>query len=123
MLYIEDGVIAVTRGDDAVIEASIHTSTGQDYQMAPGDTLTLTVRALPSARQPALLSLTAAPGSNRLVLRGADTDGIAPGKYSCDIQLDCEDGGRYTVLPSPEAGPMGFGNWENFVVLPEVTIP
>lgn len=123
MLYIKDGVIAITRGDDAVIEAAIHTSTGQDYQMASGDTLTMTVRALPSAYQPVLLSLTAAPGSNRLVLRGADTAGIAPGKYSCDIQLNCEGGGRYTVLPSSDNGPVGFGNWENFIVLPEVTIP
>ena len=82
MLYIKDGVIAITRGDDAVIEAAIHTSTGQDYQMASGDTLTMTVRALPSDSQPVLLSVTSTPGSARLVLRGADTAGIAPGRYS-----------------------------------------
>jgi hypothetical protein len=46
MLYIENGVIALTRGDDAALEVAIHTAAGEDYQMADDDTLTLTVRAL-----------------------------------------------------------------------------
>ena len=123
MLYIEDGVIAVTRGDDAALEVAIHTAAGADYQMSDDDTLTLTVRALPSDSQPVLLSVTSTPGSARLVLRGADTAGVAPGKYSCDVQLKCADGSRYTVFPiaGPEA--LRFGGWENFIILPEVTVP
>ena len=123
MLYIEDGVIAVTRGDDAVLEAAIHTAAGEDYQMEDQDTLTLTVRALPSEKLPALLTLTSAPGSRRLVLRGADTESLAPGKYSCDIQLNRADGRRHTVFPAAGPGALRFGNWENFILLPEVTLP
>lgn len=123
MLYIEDGVIAVTRGDDAVLEVAIHTTDGEDYAMDPDDTLTLTVRALPSDTQPVLLAMVSAPGSRRLALRGADTSGIAPGRYSCDIQLKCADGRRYTVFPASEPGNVRFGNWENFIILPEVTVP
>ena len=123
MLYIEDGMIAVTRGDDAVLEVDIHTSAGEDYQMDPGDTLTLTVRALPSDRLPVLLALTSAPGSNRLVLRGADTADLAPGKYSCDIQLEGADGKRHTVFPGPGLAAMEYRNWENFIIVPEVTVP
>lgn len=125
MLLINDGVIAITRGDDAVLEVAIHTSEGVDYAMAEGDVLTLTVRELPSEHQPVLLRVPGAPGSCRLVLHGADTAGIAPGKYSCDIQLDCQAGGRYTVLPAPGDGleSAGIRNFENFVVLPEVTVP
>ena len=123
MLYIENGVIAVTRGDDATLEVTVHTSAGEDYPMSADDTLTLTVRALPSDSQPVLLSLTSAPGSSRLVLRGADTADIAPGKYSCDIQLNRAGGGRYTVFPTPGPEALRFCNWENFVLLPEVTVP
>ena len=123
MLYIEDGVIAVIRGDDVVLETAIHTAAGEDYAMAEEDTLTLTVRALPSERLPALLTLTSAPGSRRLVLRGADTAHLAPGKYSCDIQLKCADGRRHTVFPAAGPEALRLGNWENFVILPEVTMP
>ena len=123
MLFVEDGVIAVTRGDDAALEVAIHTTAGEDYQMDPGDTLTLTVRELPSERLPVLLALTSAPGSSRLVLCGADTAGIAPGRYSCDIQLKCPNGNRYTVFPAVEPETLPPGNWENFIILPEVTIP
>lgn len=121
MLYIDDGVISITQNDDAVIEINIQTSTGAPFEMAADDTLTMSVREIPNGNSPLLMTINTAPGSNRIILHGADTLGIPPGRYSYDVQLNRADGTRYTVLPD-NITTIGT-NWRNFVVLGEVTIP
>lgn len=125
MLYIEDDIISITKGDDAVLEIDIITSTDTAFEMDSTDTLTLTVRERPCCGCPVLLTSTSAPGSNRIVLSGDATAEICPGRYSYDVQLNRANGERYTVLPC-NLDPMLQGraaNWKNFVVMGEVTIP
>lgn len=119
MLLIEDDVIYLTRGDDAEIEITITDGDGASYTMVEGDTLTLTVRALPDADSPVVFTVTA--DAPRLVLSHADTAGADVGKYSADIEL-ISGGFRRTVWPKLDEGARGKSrNFKNFVIMPEVT--
>lgn len=121
--YVEDGEIYITRGDDAYIECSIKTDDGSEYPMQADDVITLTVRELPRADSPVLLSVRGAPGGTRIILRGADTEGIEAGRYSADMQLGTWDGRRYTFWPQLEGDSRyKTRNLKNFIVMPEVTV-
>ena len=122
--YIENDVIYLTKGDDAVLEvSSIATEGGDEYALQETDVLTLTVRALPSAQSPALLQIDALPGSRRIVFSHADTAELDVGRYSADVQLTTADGKRYTVWPTiTGSGRYVVKNLNNFVIMPEVTI-
>lgn len=127
-----DGISVVTqiwmvRGDDEELLVPIHItegSTRKEYEMQPGDMLTLTVRSAPSEDSPVLVEISGAPGINRIPIRHADTAGMEPGKYSADIQLTTQDGMRKTIWPdynpasSRRYRPV---NMQNFVLLAEVT--
>lgn len=121
--YIESDVIYITKGDDAVLEIeSIAAQDGNEYALQETDVLTLTVRALPSADSPVLLQIDALPGSNRIVLRHADTAELNVGRYSADVQLTTADGKRYTVWPAiTGSSRYVIKNLNNFVIMPEVT--
>lgn len=124
MLYIDDGVIAITKGDDATLQIDIDMSDGSAFVMEETDTLTLTVREIPCEGSPVLLTSTSAPGSNRIILDGNATGAVCAGQYSYDVQLNRADGSRYTVLPQLDEDMRGRAlNWRNFVVMGEVTIP
>lgn len=122
--YIESDVIYLTKGDDAVLEvSSITTDGGVEYALQEADVLTLTVRVLPSEDSPALIQIDSLPGSSRIVLRHEDTSGLEVGRYSADVQLTTADGKRYTIWPSVSgSGRYVVKNFNNFVVMPEVTI-
>lgn len=119
MIKIEDGTIAITRGDCGLIAIEIETG-GSTYEMAEGDTLELTVRGLPSAESPILLHAESAPGVAQIVLHTEDTQ-IPPGRYSADIQLNHGEC-RYTVWPELDTA-KGYKvrNLKNFIVGVEVT--
>ena len=121
--YIESDVIYLTKGDDAALEvSSITAQDGSRYELQSEDVLTLTVRALPSADSPVLLQIDALPGSNRIVLRHADTAELDVGRYSADVQLTTAEGRRYTVWPTiTGSGRYVVKNLNNFVIMPEVT--
>ena len=123
MLKIEEGVIYITRGDDAVIDAQLNMQDGATYEVKAGDIVALTVRKLPSAESPIVLSAASVPGSTRIIINADDTKEAMPGKYSADIQLKTADGKRYTVWPSLEGNERyTVRNLENFVIMPEVTM-
>lgn len=123
MLKIEEGVIYLTRGDDAVIDAQLTMQDGGKYEMQPGDTVTLTVRSTPNEESEIIFSSKSAPGSNRIIINSADTQKAKAGQYSADIQLLTEDDKRYTVWPELEgADRYKTGNMKNFVIMPEVTM-
>lgn len=123
MLFIDEDMVSITQGDDAVLEIDIHTSAGEDYEMSADEILTLTVRQLPTDGSDVLLSVDSVPGSNRIVLRGEDTKNVAPGWYSYDVQLLTPENRRYTVLPDDidDKKRGKVKNWKNFCVMPEVT--
>ena len=114
--YIENDVIYLTKGDDAVLEiSSIATEGGEEYALQDTDVLTLTVRALPSADSPALIQIDALPGSNRIVFRHEDTAELTVGRYSADVQLTTADVRRFTVWPNiAGSGRYVIKNFNNF---------
>ena len=121
--YIESDVIYLTKGDDAALEvSSIAAEDGSQYSMQAGDVLTLTVRALPSADSPALIQIDSLPGVNRIVLRHADTAELDVGRYSADVQLTTAEVRRFTVWPNiAGSGRYVIKNFNNFIIMPEVT--
>lgn len=125
MLYINDDIVAITKGDDAVLDITIHKSDGTDFVMESTDTLTLSVKERPCCNYPVLLQSMSAPGSNRIVLTGNATAAMCPGRYSYDVQLNRANGDRFTIIPdNPDIGGNGStNNWNNFIVMGEVTVP
>lgn len=124
MLIIEDGVINITRGDDAALNVDIAIGGNGDrpYEMGESDVLTLTVRELPSAESPVLFSVNSQPGSKRILIRSEDTENLEPGRYSADVQLTDGSGNIYTVWPELEGSARyKEKNFKNFIIMPEVT--
>lgn len=126
-MEIIDNKIYMYRGDDEVLEVDIVDSTGETVEVGEGETVTLTVRELPSRDSAVVFASTSAPGSNRIVIAHKDTTDADPGEYSADIQLLTADGCRKTVWPvidkndPPNAKRQGT-NRGNFVLLSEVTM-
>lgn len=124
MLIIEDGAISITKGDDAALNVDIAAgeSGDQAYEMGENDVLTLTVREQPSTDFPVLLQVNGLPGSKRILIRSADTEGLEPGRYSADVQLTDGNGNIYTVWPELEGSARyKVKNLKNFIIMPEVT--
>lgn len=122
--YIESNVIYLTKGDDAVLEvSSITAEDGSEYALQATDVLTLTVRSIPSADSPVMIQIDALPGSNRIVLRHEDTAELNVGRYSADVQLTTAEGKRHTIWPTL-SGNLRYEarSFNNFVIMPEVTI-
>ena len=114
-------------GDDEVLDVSLKDSLGESVEVGEGETVTLTVRELPSRDSAIIFSSTSSPGSNRIVINHKDTADADSGEYSADIQLLTTDGRRKTVWPAIDEkdppNPKRQGtNRGNFVLLSEVTI-
>ena len=119
MLLIEDGVIYITRGDDAEIEVDIRDGEGTPYTLEEGSKLVLTVREKPEATSEILLRIES--DSNRIALPHEDTTSIAVGRYSADIELRIGNL-IYTIWPELEGSARyAIKNYRNFVIMPEVT--
>lgn len=124
MLKIIDERIYMVRGDDEVLEVNV-SNDGGAVTLGESETLTLTVRELPSKESPVIFASTSAPGKTRIVINHADTSDAEYGEYSADIQLLTADGRRKTVWPVVEEDNLpkaGTKNWKNFILLPEVTM-
>jgi len=121
MFYIENDQIYLTRGDDAVLEVAIQTGEGERYVLQDGDRLTLSVRRQPVETSPVLLEVSSVTG--RLLLSHADTEKLGAGRYSADVQLTTAAGERHTVWPLLSGRKRSqAGNYENFIIMPEVTV-
>ena len=121
MLFVEENVIYLTKGDDGTMPVKV-TLNGEPYEMGATDVLTITVREMPDKGFPALLSTSSLPGSNNLVFVPGDSEDIDPGKYSADIELIDGSGKKHTIWPKLEGKLRSSGkNYENFVIMPEVT--
>lgn len=120
MLIIENNNIFLNRGDDAVVNVEIKNSAGETYDLRTGDSLTLTVRALPTSESTVLLTATSTTSS--ITLTHATTTLLEVGQYSADIELKLTDGTRITVWPTL-TGNARFKekNYKNFTVMSEVT--
>lgn len=128
MLIIIDDVIYIRRGDDEVLDVGVGIEKDGAFtsvEMGETETLTLTVRQKPSKQSPVVFSSTSAPGSTRIVINHVDTAEADCGKYSADIQMLTAEGLRKTVWPVVDEENIPRADeraWNNFVILPEVTM-
>ena len=121
--FIENDVIYLTKGDDAVLEVgAIVTNDGGPYEIQDGDILTFTVRQLPSSLVPALIQIDSEPGNKTIIIGHDHTSDLNVGLYSADLQLTTSDGLRYTIWPKLNRDLRYVTkNFNNFVIMPEVT--
>lgn len=107
MLYIEGNTIRLTRGDTAYIQIPLAASDGT-YEMSTTDTLTFSVKK--NTRETEYIFQKVITGVNTFRIEPSDTDELAFGKYTYDVQLNTANGDVYTVIPP-----------STFEVLTEVT--
>ena len=126
MIFIDkmpDGskVINLTIGDDAVLEISLRTDNGEDYEMGINEYLIFTVREKANEESPIIFELESDKGSNEIVISHIDTKDCSPGYYSAEVQFMGEDGKRITVWPKLSGnGKISQGNRKNFCLMTEV---
>lgn len=95
MLMIRNGKIMLTRGDSAYITVTLKAQDGAAYTMQAGDKLTLTVRK--QAVDTSSVLLQSVSDSNTIKLAPEQTEKLASGSYSYDIQLTTVAGDVFTV--------------------------
>lgn len=122
MFKIEDGVIYITRGDNAALDITAYIDDGETpYELQEGDSYTFTVRKISSRSSDVVFSVTSV--NERIVIAHEDTENAEVGKYSADIQLNTSSGDRYTIWPSFDVTkPSKEYNYKNFCIMPEVTM-
>lgn len=122
MFKIENDVIYITRGDNAVFEVTAYTDESQEtpYELQDGDSFTFTVRRIASKESQIVFAISSV--SNRIVFSHEDTANVEVGKYSADIQLTTAEGDRYTIWPKFDVTKSSREyNFKNFCIMPEVT--
>ena len=121
MIYVKDGVINLTVGDDASIEINLTTDDGNAYEMGDNEYLILNVREKATEDSPLLIDLRSELGSNEIVFSHDDTKDLSPGFYSAEVQFMGEDGTRITVWPKMEGnGKISQANRKSFCLMSEV---
>ena len=119
MLYIEDNVIYITRGDDGEIDISLVDSNNEPYELLDGDKLTLTVSAAPGSAEDVVFA--AVSSGFTIPIMHEHTANAEIGAYSADIELLTANGARKTIWPKLEGNArMRSTNFKNFVIMPEV---
>lgn len=92
-----DGTIELTRGDTARLTVSITNDTaGELYEIAPEDTLILSVKKNITDDEPCLQKTVT--GGNAIHIEPEDTAKLAFGKYTYDVQLVTASKDVYTVI-------------------------
>ena len=121
MFYVENDVINLTRGDDAVLVVPLTTDEGEAYTLTEEEYLTFGVRELPDEGSELLIEIQSQPGSNDIPIAHEDTDGIPPGFYSAEVQLMTRDRQRVTVWPKLTGNARtSLANRRNFCLMTEV---
>ena len=97
MLYIDDKIIKLTRGDTARLTVPIiNLANNGEYTMESGDILYFTVKK--TAKDTDFLFQKSVTGSNSIHIRPEDTAALSFGKYKYDVQLTTATGDVYTVI-------------------------
>lgn len=121
MIYVENDVINLTRGDDAVLTVPLKDSDGNDYNMRDHEYLIFGVKEFPKEDSEVLLEINSDPGSNLIVISHSDTADMEVGFYSAEVQLMLEGGDRVTVWPKLIGnGRTSKSNRKNFCLMTEV---
>lgn len=97
MLYIDDKIIKLTRGDTARLTVPIiNLANNGEYTMESGDILYFTVKK--TAKDTDFLFQKSVTGSNSIHIKPEDTADLSFGKYKYDVQLTTATGDVYTVI-------------------------
>ena len=121
MIYVENDVIHINRGDDGEIIVPLETYDGETFYLAEDEYLIFGVREKPTADSELLLEIQSEPGSNYIPFAHADTVDIPIGFYSAEIQLMTSDGQRVTVWPWLKGSKRtSTDNRRNFCLMTEV---
>ena len=121
MIYVEDNVINLTRGDDAVLTVPLKDSDGNDYEMGEHEYLIFGVKEFPREDSEVLLEINSEVQSNLIVIDHADTVNMEVGFYSAEVQLMREGGDRTTVWPKLVGNSRtSKSNRKNFCLMTEV---
>lgn len=109
MFRTENGAVYITRGDSASLEILLTNAEGAVYNLAEGDTLTLSVKR--SVMDTEVLISKKITSGKIISFNPQDTSDLAFGEYRYDVQLNTKAGKVYTVI-----GP------DSFFVCEEVTV-
>lgn len=121
MIYVENDVIFLTRGDDGELSVSLETYDGNDFHLADDEYLIFGVREQPLESSELLLEIQTEPGSTYIPFTHADTVDIPVGYYSAEIQWMTSDGQRVTIWPLLKGSKrISTENRRNFCLMTEV---
>ena len=121
MLYVENNVINLTRGDDATLTVPICGIDGNLFVIGPYDYLIFGARTAPAGVGDSVLEIVGEPGESCINFTHADTADLEPGFYSAEIQLMLADGQRVTIWPKLKGNMRTAAeNWKNFCIMREV---
>lgn len=121
MIYVENDVIHLTRGDDAELKVSLETYDGDGYVMEDDEYLVFGLREKPTAASELLLEIIGEPGDYYIPFTHDDTAGLSIGFYSAEIQLMQSSGQRLTIWPKLSGSKRtSSDNRRNFCLMTEV---
>lgn len=121
MIYVENNVINLNRGDDATLTVPLKNSDGTPYTLGQNEYLIFGLKEAPTSESPSLLEINSTPGSNVIYFRHDDTKAMAVGFYSAEVQLMTVDHQRITVWPKLSGSARtSANNRKNFCLMTEV---
>ncbi len=121
MIYYENDVINLTRGDDAAITFALKDSDGAEYTLGEGEYLIFGVKETPDDDAEVLIEIESEPGSAVICFSHGDTADLPVGFYSAECQKMSAAGLRATVWPKLEGGKRtSTANRRNFCLMSEV---
>ena len=85
MIYVDNNVINLNRGDDAVLTVPLKNTDGTDFIIGAQEYLIFGVRELPREDSELLLEVQSEPGDNKIVFQHTDTVDMEVGFYSAEI--------------------------------------
>lgn len=97
MLFIQDNIVYLTRGDSASLVVTIKDLDGNVYTLQTGDELMFTMKVNCETDE-AVLSKDITADSTITILP-SDTENLRYGDYVFDVQLTQAGGEVYTVIP------------------------
>ena len=121
MIYIENDVINLTRGDDATLTVPLTTGDDQTYEMGTDEYLIFGVKETPNEEAQIIFEINSSLGENVISITHEDTYQLPVGFYSAEIQLMTSDGKRITVWPKLTGNQrVSKSNRKNFCLMTEV---
>lgn len=123
MIYVENNIINLNRGDDAVLTVPLHNTDGTEYVIGSNEYLIFALREKPTEESELLLEIMSERGDNSISFTHDDTKDLPVGFYSAEVQLMTSDEQRVTVWPKlTGSNRTSTSNRKNFCLMTEVVL-